>query len=107
MYRTPQGLRSFARLFSIFLPVLYTPYYAQIAFDLNNTLTIAILFCIITCIALTSLFETINQMEDPFDPIISILDGIHVNNELNIIMKKQLITLRTEYFPNAVIHNFS
>ena len=62
MYRTPQGLRSFGRLFSMLLPPFYAPYYAQLAHDVNS-LGIAITFAIFTALALTSLFETISQME--------------------------------------------
>lgn len=36
LYRTPQALRSFSRLFSVFLPAFYTPYYAQLARDVNS-----------------------------------------------------------------------
>lgn len=100
LYRTPQGLRSFARLFSMLLPPFFSPYYAQIAFD--TSLSVAILFCIFTSIALTSLFETVNQMEDPFDLIYSILDGVDVQLEIVDIMQEQLMTLRTEFYPNAL-----
>lgn len=62
-YRTPQALRSFARLFSVFMPPLYVPYYAQLAHDLNS-LGMAIAFAVLTSIALTSLFETVAQMEE-------------------------------------------
>ena len=61
-YRTPQALRSFARLFSVFLPPFYAPYFAQLAYDLNS-LPMGITFAIVTSIALTSLFESIYQME--------------------------------------------
>ena len=61
-YRTPQALRSFARLFSVFLPPFYAPYYGQLAYDLNS-LPMAIIFACVTSIALTSLFESIYQME--------------------------------------------
>ena len=64
-YRTPQALRSFARLFTVFLPAFYSPYYAQLAHDLNS-LGAGIIFAILTSLALTALFESICQMEDPF-----------------------------------------
>jgi hypothetical protein len=62
-YRTPQALRSFARLFSIFMPPFYAPYYAQLARDLDS-LGMAIAFSCVTSIALTALFETVSQMEE-------------------------------------------
>lgn len=99
MYRTPQGLRSFARLFSIILPPLFAPYYAQLAIDVNS-IGLAITFSVVTAIALTSLFETINQMEDPFDGCGS-LDDINVSKELISDMTVQLLALRQQYFPHA------
>jgi hypothetical protein len=102
LYRTPQGLRSFARLFSVFLPPFFAPYYAQLAMNVNS-IGLAIAFAIVTSIALTSLFETINQMEDPFATPFgcSTLDGIDVTNELIESMQSQLLALRKQYFPQA------
>jgi hypothetical protein len=99
MYRTPQGLRSFGRLFSMLLPPFYAPYYAQLAHDVNS-LGIAITFAIFTALALTSLFETISQMEDPFD-MSSILDGVDVQNDLVDEFKPLLMALRARYFPGC------
>lgn len=99
IYRSPQGLRSFARLFSIFLPPFYAPYYAQLAHDLNSLGT-AIVFSIITSLALTSLFETISQMEDPF-VVMSVLDGVNVKRELLDDFTPQLLTLRQCFFPSS------
>jgi hypothetical protein len=105
LYRTPQGLRSFARLFSMILPPFFAPYYAQIAININHSLVIAILFCTLTSIALTSLFETVNQLEDPFDPIYSVLDGINVQFEIVDIVQEQLMTLRQEFYPSSVSYS--
>ena len=99
MYRTPQGLRSFARLFSIFLPPFYAPFYAQLADDLNSLGT-AIAFSVLTSLALTSLFETISQMEDPFVEM-SILDGVNVKKELLDDFQPQLLALRQHFFPSS------
>ena len=96
MYRTPHGLRSFGRLFSMFLPPFYAPYYAQLAHDVNS-LGVAITFAIVTALALTSLFETISQMEDPFEQS-SILDGVDVRNDLVDEFKPLLLGLRSRYF---------
>jgi len=62
-YRTPQGLRSFGRLFSVFLPPFYSPYYVQMARDLNS-LGVGVAFSVLTSIALTALFETVHQLEE-------------------------------------------
>jgi hypothetical protein len=99
MYRTPQGLRSFGRLFSMFLPPFYSPYYAQLARDINSLGT-GIAFSIFTALALTSLFETISQIEDPFDKS-SILDGVDVKTDLIDGFKPQLVALRNRFFPGS------
>ena len=98
-YRTPQALRSFARLFSVFLPPFYAPFYGQMARELDSLGT-AVAFSVLTSIALTSLFESITQIEDPFIGIIA-LDGIDVVEELHDTFKEQLLSLRSHYFPDA------
>lgn len=98
-YRTPQGLRSFARLFSIFLPPLYAPFYASLARELNSLGT-AITFAILTSVALTALFETVTQLEDPFVTT-SFLDGIQVRKELVDGFRPELETLQCHFFPDA------
>lgn len=65
MYRTPQALRSFARIFTVFLPPFYAPRFAQIAIDVNS-LGVGIAMALITTLALTALFESIQVLEDPF-----------------------------------------
>lgn len=98
-YRTPQALRSFARLFSFLLPPFYAPYYGQMANDMNS-LGVGIAFSVMTCIALTSLFESISQMEDPFVGLY-VLDGIWVNKELGEHLIAELLECRKHHFPNA------
>lgn len=98
-YRTPQGLRSFGRLFSVFLPPFYAPVYVQTARDLNS-LGVGIAFACLTSVALTTLFETVFQMEDPF-VIPSGLDGIRVDAELLSNFKPRALRCRKEYFPQA------
>ena len=95
-YRTPQALRSFARLFSVFLPPFYAPYYAQLARDLNS-LAAGIIFAILTSVALTSLFEAINQIEDPFVAHLT-LDGIDVNQEFQVKNRRELLCIRDNVF---------
>lgn len=52
MYRTPQPLRSFGRLFIILLPPLYAASFTQLAFDLQS-LPMGIIFALITPLCLT------------------------------------------------------
>jgi hypothetical protein len=58
-----QSLRSFGRLFSVFLPPFYAPYYAELAVSLNS-LAMGIAFACLTSLALTGLFESGDQMEE-------------------------------------------
>eukprot|EP00538_Stauroneis_constricta_P006733 CAMPEP_0119570542 /NCGR_PEP_ID=MMETSP1352-20130426/43666_1 /TAXON_ID=265584 /ORGANISM="Stauroneis constricta, Strain CCMP1120" /LENGTH=417 /DNA_ID=CAMNT_0007620211 /DNA_START=30 /DNA_END=1283 /DNA_ORIENTATION=- len=99
-YRTPQALRSFARLFSVFLPPFYAPYYAELAQQLDS-LGIGITFSVLTSIALTSLFESLTQMEDPFVGLIA-LDGIHVQDELVRKFRIELLDVRDDLYPDAL-----
>ena len=103
-YRTPQALRSFARLFSVFLPPFYAPYYAQMAKDLHS-LGAAIAFAVLTSIALTSLFESISQIEDPFVGITP-LDGINIVHDLQIEFRQKLLDWRKHFYPNAGVFKF-
>ena len=104
MYRSPQGLRSFARLFSAFLPPLYAPTFAQLARDLNS-LTMGIVFTVITSLALTGLFETITVLEDPFVAKLT-LDGIDVREELNVLHYHELTKSRNIFFPNTSSYDY-
>ena len=89
MYRTPQALRSFGRIFTLVLPAFYAPAFAQLALDLHS-LAMGISFAVLTPLVLTALFESMQVMEDPFVGWVS-LDGIDVNEELEILSFHQLI----------------
>jgi hypothetical protein len=65
-----------------------------------NSLGMAIAFSVLTSIALTSLFESISQIEDPFVGIIT-LDGIDVGKELHEVFTLQLLDMRKHHFPSA------
>jgi hypothetical protein len=60
----------------------------------------AITFSVLTSLALTALFETISQLEDPFVDS-SVLDGVDVQNELLDDFEPQLLTARQRFFPSA------
>lgn len=98
-YRTPQALRSFARLFTVFLPPFYAPSFADIARRLDS-LGIAITFSVLTSLALTALFETISQMEDPFMGYRT-LDGVDIDSELSSSFSIQMLTMRSHFYPEA------
>jgi hypothetical protein len=100
MYRTPQALRSYGRLFSMILPAFYSPFYAQMSVNLNS-LPMGICFAVLTSVALTGLFETVAQFEDPFVAS-SVLDGIHVRCELVDDLEPQMQKIRDHFFPKTV-----
>lgn len=97
-YRTPQALRSLCRIFSVFLPPFYAPYYAAIAREISLGMGIA--FSMFTSLVLTALFESLFQMEGPFVGHIS-LDGIDCYNEVRATYYHQLLNMRTLCFPHA------
>jgi hypothetical protein len=99
LYRTPQALRSFGRLFSVFLPPFFGPFYADVSIQMSSQ-AIGLAFAIITSVALTGLFETVSQFEDPFVNA-SRLDGIKVREELVESFTVTLLKMRRLYFPNA------
>ena len=99
MYRTPQALRAFGRLFTMVLPPFYSPAFAQVAIDLDS-LTMGVLFGIVTALGLTALFESLQVLEDSFVGYVS-LDGIDVREEFGVLSFAQLLRTRTLLFPNA------
>lgn len=99
IYRTPQALRSFARLFTVFLPPFYAPSYAEIGRSIGS-IAVGIAFSVLTSLALTALFETISQMEDPFLGQNS-LDGVDVESELSSAFAVQALTMRSHFFHDA------
>jgi len=99
LYRTPQALRSFARIFTVLLPPFYAPSYAQVAMDVNS-LGVGIAFGIITAIGLTALFESLQVLEDPFTAFLA-LDGIDAREEFEVLHFAQLTNARRMIFPDA------
>lgn len=99
MYRTPQTLRSFGRIFTMVLPPLYAPTFAALAVEVHS-LAVGIVMSVITTMALMALYESIQVMEDPFVAYRA-LDGIDVREELEVLLWQQLVETRKEVFPDA------
>jgi len=99
LYRTPQALRSFGRIFTVILPPFYSPTYAQLAID-TNSLGYGVAFGVLTAICLTALFESVQVLEDPFTAFLA-LDGIDVREEFEVLSFAQLINTRKMAFPDA------
>lgn len=99
LYRTPEALRSFARIFTLLLSPFYAPAYAQVA-RTTQSLAVGICFGILTAVCLSALFQGLEVLEDPFTAYVS-LDGIDVREELEILHFAQLVSARQLVFPNA------
>lgn len=99
MYRTPQAFRSFARIFTFFLPPFYAPTYAQVAID-TQSLGMGVAFGIVTALGLTALFESLQVLEDPFVGVLT-LDGIDVREEFQVLLWTSLVSTRRGIFPDA------
>lgn len=64
-YRTPQTLRSFARIFTTLMPPFFAPAYAQLALNVDS-LAMGVCFAVITGLCLNALLEGVEILEDPF-----------------------------------------
>ena len=98
-YRTPLALRAFANIFTLLIPPFYAPAFAQLAFD-TNSYALGMVFGVVTSLALTALFESVNHLEDPFVANLT-LDGIDVHEELSVLYWHQLVNTRKFIFPHA------
>jgi hypothetical protein len=74
----------------------FTHFAGILSFGINDE---KVAFSVITAIALTSLFETTNQLEDPF--VENRLDGIDVEAELRDEFLGELLEIRRNHFPDA------
>jgi len=99
MYRTPQALRSFARIFTLILPAFYAPTFAQLARDVES-LGMGISFGLLVAVGLSGLFNAIQCLEDPFVGFLT-LDGINVTEEFEVLQWQQLVNARAVLFPEA------
>jgi hypothetical protein len=79
MYRTPQALWSFARIFTLILPPFYGPTFAQVAHQ-THCIYVGIMFGMVTSLILAALLEAVQVLEDPFTAFVT-LDGIDVREE--------------------------
>ena len=98
-YRTPQSLRLFGRMFTLLLPPLYATNFAQIAID-TGSLVLGCFLGAFTSLALTSLFEAVRQLEDPFARGFT-FDGIDVTEELQVLAYEELMLARSMIFPGV------
>jgi hypothetical protein len=105
-YRTPTGLRAFARLYILLHPVFVGPYYAWVAgagrdnnvdsWPFQTSLGFAIALAIFTGVAMQGLFNVEVGLEDPFDESEG-LDNVRVG----IVFRELERILRMEWAPQA------
>eukprot|EP00192_Tetraselmis_astigmatica_P004473 CAMPEP_0117667504 /NCGR_PEP_ID=MMETSP0804-20121206/11010_1 /TAXON_ID=1074897 /ORGANISM="Tetraselmis astigmatica, Strain CCMP880" /LENGTH=469 /DNA_ID=CAMNT_0005475251 /DNA_START=193 /DNA_END=1602 /DNA_ORIENTATION=- len=67
-YRTPQGIRSFTRVYVILIWVMFGSYYAWVA-QQTGSLAFAVCLAITSSMALAGLIKVSMSMEDPFESI--------------------------------------
>merc|ERR1711966_554515 len=96
MYRPPQTLRSFARLFTTLLPPFFAPTFAELAINVDS-LTVAIMFAVIVSLCLNALLKGVEILEDPFVAFVT-LDGIDIREEFQVLHYHQLVNARNEIF---------
>eukprot|EP00039_Didymoeca_costata_P019966 m.339551 g.339551 ORF g.339551 m.339551 type:complete len:392 (-) comp18863_c0_seq1:115-1290(-) len=94
-YRTPVGLRSFARIYIMLTPWMFGPYYEAVARGAN--LAYAIILSVFTTAAMHGLFVMRLQLEDPFDDQLS-PDAVNVMLELQEIISH--FGLKAEDWPH-------
>ena len=81
-YRTPLGLRSFARFFIILMPIMFGPYYVTVALATN--LPFAIATSVVTSYSVQALYNLRHQLEDPFNSRMS-PDAVNVGAEMTAL----------------------
>lgn len=76
-YRTPKSLRSFSDFFISILPIIYGPYFAELAKEFSPNLTYVM--PILLTFILVSLDNIQDQLENPFDEVGE--DDIMINTD--------------------------
>ncbi len=66
-YRTPVTLRTYSKLFTYTLPIVYGPYFAIIITEQETNLSLAFAMPLLFSVVLISLANIQTQMEHPFD----------------------------------------
>ena len=102
MCRTPQALRSFARIFTFILPPFCAPAFAQVAMEVQSS-GIGIAFGLVTALGLMALFESLQVLEDPFVTCLA-SDGTDVREDFGSLLFSSLINTRKFVLPHALSH---
>jgi hypothetical protein len=76
-YRTPRTLRTYSKIFIWLIPIIYGPYFVNIAGSYN--VVILLVMPVLLSVVLTSLDNIQEQLENPFDEIGE--DDVRINPE--------------------------
>eukprot|EP00186_Timspurckia_oligopyrenoides_P000457 CAMPEP_0182444130 /NCGR_PEP_ID=MMETSP1172-20130603/2679_1 /TAXON_ID=708627 /ORGANISM="Timspurckia oligopyrenoides, Strain CCMP3278" /LENGTH=194 /DNA_ID=CAMNT_0024639619 /DNA_START=658 /DNA_END=1242 /DNA_ORIENTATION=+ len=99
-YRTPEGIRAFAKIFIMIHSLFYGSYYAFLA--QNVTLLWALLFAYMAGIAMVGLVNIERALEDPFNQ--NGLDKIRVEKMLNeLLVDLKLIVVRRDAVVTGIL----
>ena len=94
-YRTPQALRSLARVTTIGMLPLFAPSFADVAINVGS-LTLGILLAAFSALVLSGLFEAAKVVEDPFVAFV-LMDGVNFHEEADLLLR-QIVAIREEAF---------
>jgi len=95
MYRTPQALRSLARVTTIMMLPLFGPSFAYLAMNIGS-IFFGLMLTVVSALILSGLFEAARVVEDPFTAFV-VMDGINVREEMDTLYR-QLCSIREEAF---------
>ena len=76
-YRTPVTLRAYSKIFIVVVPIIYGPYFADVAKD--STLALSFIMPVLFSLVLVGLDNIQEHLENPFDQIGE--DDIKINAE--------------------------
>lgn len=83
-YRTPQGIRSFARFYVIIMPVFYGPYFSWVSQE-TGSFAFALCLGLMGTLTLVGLLNVAINMEDPLES--AGVDSVRVVTELEGLQK--------------------
>ena len=100
-YRTPQLFRAFARVFTLVMPIIYAPYYCDLAQEAGGNVWLAILVSCFFQLTLSGLLEMMLGLEDPFagrmlwSMSTRWFDAIDIAEHAEVL-RRQLVRIRRE-----------
>lgn len=104
-YRSPQGFRSFARVYILLMGALYGPYYLYLGLGQTGSLTnlwLSLVFACSTQLVMTGLFNVMLHLEDVFARSMhaphSQVDAVRVSEFAELSRRQLLLVERDAHF---------